>query len=418
MKIAYLAPEIPGLSSTFVNNEILWLEANGHTILPVSVHPTVNPENPGRLAERTCYLYPLGLPSFLAATLHSLITRPGRLLRAAALLVADIFSPDVPGAYAVKLAYQFLAANRLARILQQTGCAHLHVHFMNVPTQIGMYAAVLARIPFTVTAHANDIFDHPILLKTKSRRASRIITISEYNREYLRQQGLAETKIAIVRCATPSSGTLERPPPRKAHDTIRIGSLGRLVEKKGMDTLITCVGELVAAGTRVHLEIAGDGPLRQTLERQVALLALGEHVTFRGEIRNEDVPAWLATLDIFVLACRTDARGDMDGIPVAIMEAMAHHVPVVSTRLSGIPELVIHRQTGLLAEPGDAAGLAAQIRALIDDPAWRQRLARQAHRHVSVEFGVETNIARLASVFREAQNRHPASPTIRGDEQP
>jgi glycosyltransferase involved in cell wall biosynthesis len=188
-------------------------------------------------------------------------------------------------------------------------------------------------------------------------------------------------------------------PEFKRRERYRIGTLARLVEKKGMDVLIRAVAELRDRPYRIELSIAGDGPLRSELETLVRDLNLTDTVRFEGGIAHSQVADWMRNLDAFVLACRKDSHGDMDGIPVVLMEAMSQSVPVVSTRLSGIPELVVHEETGLLADPGDHSSLAAQIDRLLESAELRSRLADRAMGHVRREFGQDVNLDRLLRHF-------------------
>ncbi len=400
MKIAYLAPEIPGFSSTFVNNEILWLEDDGISVIPISVHKPKITHDSNNLADRTIYLYDFKLISFIASTAIISIRNPLSFLKSVSLLFGDIKKTGILKITSAKLIYQFMAANHLARILLKRQCSHLHVHFMDVPTQIAMYASSLSGIPFSITAHANDIFENALLLKTKSERATKVITISEFNRQYLIQQGVSEDKLTIVRCATKistNSKNLDQPTPI----TPTIGSLGRLVEKKGMDKLIKAIKILKQNGYKPHLQIAGSGPLENKLKMLSAELGISSDVTFIGAIENDQVPNWLNKIDIFVLACQIDSSGDMDGIPVVLMEAMAHGVPVISTKLSGIPELVIPNKTGLLAKPGSAPDIAKKITEMIDNPETCKVLCKNALHHIHSEFSVPVNLNRLERVFSE-----------------
>ena len=171
------------------------------------------------------------------------------------------------------------------------------------------------------------------------------------------------------------------------------------MEKKGVAHTLRAIAALRQQGQAVHLSIAGNGPLRASLEQLSVDLQLSDAVEFIGDIAHDRVADWLAGLDVFVLACCEDSKGDRDGIPVALMEAMQLGVPVVSTALSGIPELVVHRQTGLLAEPGDPASLARQLAALLDSAELRGDLGKAGRQHVSGEFGKDTNIARLVHYF-------------------
>ena len=396
--VAYLAPEIPALSATFVYEELHGIEQRGLRVVPVSVHRPRQPaQDQAALARRVLVLYQ-GSP--VAGLLRSLglLPRFGRGLgRALRCLAADLAECGLLRPASWKLVYQFFAAARLAQILRERGCEHLHVHFAHVPTQIAMYASALSGIPFTVTAHANDIFERGLLLRRKAERARRFLTISGHNLAYLRQLGLPEAQLAIVRCGVSFQA---RPhAPRPADAPFVIGSLGRMVEKKGFDVLIAAVARLRDAGRALQLRLAGDGPLRAELEAEVAARGLQAVVQFDGSLSHDQVAAWMHSLDSFVLACKVDRNGDMDGIPVVLMEAMSQSLPVVSTRLSGIPELVVDGESGLLAAPADAEDLALQIERLIDSPALRRHLGEGACRHVMEEFGMERNLDRLLDAF-------------------
>ncbi|MEW6514352.1 MAG: glycosyltransferase [Pseudomonadota bacterium] len=391
--IAYLAPALTALESTFVYDELLGLEARGIRIVPVSVHrPERYLVGHDELIARTHYLYDGGIAATLARSLVALAGPRKSLAAAWRLLRADLreAGPRQGG----KLTFQFLVAVRLANILIENGCRHLHIHFAHVPTQIGMYAAAMAGIPFTVMAHANDIFERGLLLARKAERARKFLTISEYNRAYLERIGVAPEHLAVVRCGV-SFQVRDEVPSRQRRLSWRIGTLGRLVEKKGVDVLIRAVGLLRDRSHGVELAIAGDGPLRAELEALVVSLGLGDAVRFQGNLSHAQVRGWMHELDMFVLACKPDANGDMDGIPVVLMEAMSQQVPVVSTRLSGIPELVIDGETGLLANPGDTEGLAMQIGRLLAAPGLGQSLALRGAAHVRAEFGQEVNLDRL-----------------------
>lgn len=391
--IAYLAPALTALESTFVYDELLALEAQGLRVVPVSVHrPQRYLVDQDGLLARTRYLYDQGPFVTLANSVLAFVLGRKQRAKAARWLLRDL--REVGLSQGMKLTYQFLVAAKLAEILIRSRCMHLHIHFAHVPTQIGMYAAAMAGIPFTVMAHANDIFERGLLLPRKAERARKFLTISEYNRAYLESVGVAPEHIAVVRCGV-SFPIRDECPPQASRAVYRLGSLGRLVEKKGFDILLQAVAQLRGSGYQVELSLAGDGPLHAELKTLVSRLGLADCVQFEGNLPHDRVGAWMLSLDAFVLACKPDTHGDMDGIPVVLMEAMSQRVPVVSTRLSGIPELVIDGQTGLLAEPGQATDLARCIGRLVDSPSLGQSLAHRGAAHVRMEFGQAVNIQRL-----------------------
>src|SRR5882724_1125183 len=340
--IAYLAPELPALSATFVYEELLGLERRGFRVIPFSVRAPASPVSDQKaLAQRTVHLYGKSPFSLVVSGLAALPSFGRRTLLAMTQLLADMRACGPFRLESWKLAYQFLPATALARQLLRAQCRHLHVHFAHTPTQIAMYASALSGIPFTITAHANDIFERGLLLRQKAERALRLLTISDYNRRYLEGAGVPKEHLAVVRCGV----SFEAAPPAAGamHDgVLRIGTLGRMVEKKGFDVLLRAVALRHQAGQSVELRMAGDGPLKSELQQLAQTLGIACITRFDGGLPHHEVAQWMLQLDLFVLACKKDRRGDMDGIPVVLMEAMSQSIPVISTRISGIPELVVH----------------------------------------------------------------------------
>ena len=409
-RIAYLAPEIPALSATFVYHEILALRGKGFEVLSFSVHPPASPATEqcaALLAKETLQLYPLGTASFLAAAIYCKLRHPLRYLSAAGMLLGDMITVGFFSRATAGLLYRFLAAARLARILEEHDCRHLHVHFAHVPTDIAMYAARLAGITFSFTSHANDLFERGWLLNEKVARSAQAMTISEYNRRFLVSQGADRKKIAIVRCGVDIGRFNDRIkatnpiPPLGGDSAIPvIGSLGRLVEKKGFDTLIAAAGILFRSGRNFRIEIAGDGPLKAELLKQAKQEGVADRITFLGPVANDTVPEWLCGLNQFVLACRVDSNGDMDGIPVALMESMAAGIPVISTTVSAIPELLEHETSGLVVPPADPQALADAIDGLFDCAELRGRCIAGGRLKIAGEFSEEVNAEKLSQLFK------------------
>lgn len=399
LRIAYLGPELPSLSATFIYEELLGLERRGVAVTPFSVRRPAQPAaGQDDLAHRTQVLYGRSAVALVLDGLTALPSFGRRALKSLGWLARDMATVGLHRPMAWKLAYQWLMGARLARSLQRAGCTHLHVHFAHTPAQIAMYASAFSGVPFTIMAHANDIFERGLLLRQKAQRACKLLTISQYNLAYLRSVGVPEDDLAVVRCGVSFEPRADVP----AYSTkpvYRIGTLCRLVEKKGVDDLIRALALLRGAPWRVELSIAGDGPLREPLAALARELQVDGSVHFVGALGHDAVTGWMHSLDVFAVACKKDSNGDMDGIPVVLMEAMSQRVPVVSTRLSGIPELVMHEQTGLLAPPADPPALATELRRLFESPDLRARLAGAAVLHVQAEFGQQVNLDRLLGYF-------------------
>ncbi|MBE9047205.1 glycosyltransferase family 4 protein [Pleurocapsales cyanobacterium LEGE 10410] len=399
--IAYLAPEIPSISGTFVYKEIITLQDKGIEIIPLSVHRPkviVQDSKVKELSNNTIYLYQQSLLSALINSILLLLNKPNSYITTLSTVFDDIFSSGFGKLKSWKLLYQFFYAGLVAQILEKNSCQYLHIHFASVPTQIGMYASSLTGIPFSFTSHANDLFENKLLLKDKVERAKTAVTISQYNYEFLAQQGVDTDKLKIVRCGIDINKhdfmprrTLKKPP--------TIGSLGRLIEKKGMDDLVLALSKLHHKGVDFRLEIGGEGHLNDYLQELAVTHQIRDKIEFKGAIPNDRVYSWLENLDIFVLACKKDSQGDRDGIPVVLMEAMTIGVPVISTRISGIPELIEDEQSGFLAEPNSPESLASAIEKLLGWSEPISDLTQAARNRVVEEFELQSNVDRLLSVF-------------------
>jgi len=399
--IAYLAPEIPALSATFVYNEILALQDRGYEIVSISVHEPsaiVLENRVDALRAATHSLYRKGLADFILAALSLLCVMPRAFCRTIGMVLQDASIVGLHSRTRIGLLYRFFSACRVACILRQKKCSHIHAHFAHVPTDIAMYAASLAGIPFSFTAHANDLFERGWLLSEKIARSAFAATISEFNRDFMIAQGGERNKIHIVRCGI-DSARFSPAPPRRISPPYLIGTIGRMVEKKGFDTLLHAAALLRNSEVDFHLVIAGGGSLELELRATSDRLGLTSSVEFPGPMANEQVPTWLQSLDLFVLPCQQDTNGDMDGIPVVLMEAMASGVPVVSTRISGVPELITHGYEGLLVEPRSAEALADAITQLLFNDELRASCSKNGRLKVVREFDAEVNIDRLVEML-------------------
>lgn len=402
MKIAYLAPELPSLSATFVYNEILELEAIGTKVIPFSVHNSLSNIQESRvqnLKKRTRVLYVQSKISILKDNGIFFLKNTTQYLKTFKMLCSDMWRVGILSRTALGLGYRYLFAASLAKQLIETECEHIHVHFAHVPTDIAMYAASFSGITFSVTAHANDIFERGWLLKEKVQRSSFFATISEYNKRYLINQGVVAGKLRIVRCGVDAVQFEERKE-FISNVPVKIGVVGRLVEKKGIDCLISAVSKLKIQGQQIELFIAGSGPLENDLSELMKIEGLSDNdVHFLGAMPHKQVADFIKSLDMFVLPCKKDNQGDMDGIPVVLMEAMLSGVPVISTELSGIPELVVNQETGLLVRPNNVQELSDAIVCLINNDDLRERMLKKAVFKVKDEFSLQGNTDKLSSMF-------------------
>ncbi|CAN7292387.1 glycosyltransferase [Phenylobacterium sp. LjRoot225] len=242
--------------------------------------------------------------------------------------------------------------------------------------------------------------------RTLFAHGDRFLPISELWRSSLIELGCPQERILLARTGVDCDALpfAERTPGPVA----RILSVGRLVEKKGVEVALRALARLPRDAADWRYEIVGSGPLLEDLKRLAVELQLGERVQFVGSLDSAGVRRHLEAADIFLLPSLTAKNGDMEGIPVALMEAMASGACVVSTQHSGIPELVGHGACGLLAQEGDVDDLVVQLERALAEPALRLALARRARRKVETEFNQKTLQDQLAASIEDAAPRRPA----------
>ena len=349
-KIAYLAPEIPALSATFVYKEILQLQELNVKIKSVSIHRPGNKASSDvlkKLESETFYLYEQSFFKVIILNLFLIILSPLKYFSVFRMALSDALNIGITTHIGKGLLYRFLIGAGFVNYLRKNNIEHIHSNFAHIPTDIAMYAAALHGVTFSFISHANDLFERGWLLKEKVARAKFAVTISEYNKKFLIDQGADEEKINVIHCGVDTASFSKREK-KKLSNPPALGTLGRMVEKKGFDVLILACSILKKEGVEFKLQIAGGGPLKSNLKDLARSLDLVDTIDFIDFISHEDVPDWIKSLDIFILPCKKDEHGDMDGIPVVLMEAMLSGVPVITTRISGIPELVVNEVTGLL----------------------------------------------------------------------
>lgn len=400
LSIVYVVSRFPTVTETFVVNEWLRMASRFRMSLVSLVRSREEPVHPEtRAVLASTHFVPSLAASTLRAHARGLARGPGRYLRTLAHVV--VRSPGSPMGGRLKGAVSFWKAVRIAELVTEAGAQHLHAHFANHPATAAWVVHRLTGLPYSFTAHANDLFAGPALLDEKLRAAAFVAVISDYNRTYLAERLPGAGRVEVVHCGV-DTGQLPFVQRTRAE---RILCVGRLVETKGQADLLHALASVCRDHPQLRLDLVGEGPDLDRLRKLVRSLGLEERVRFRGVLSSEQVRAEMTACDVFVLAARPHPSGRMDGIPVALMEAMATGAPTVSTRLSGIPELVVDGVTGLVVDPGDREALAGALRRLVEDPELRARLAVAARRHVEERFDLETEVERLAELVRSAHGR-------------
>lgn len=408
-RVAYFVSWFPAPTETFILHEMLELRSRG---LEIDVFPLFGaapgPRHPGtdEMIARTRYHRALTL-EVLAAQAFWLLTRPLAYLRAWARAIrGNLASP----AFLLKAIAVVPRAAFIARLVSARGHAHVHAHWATHPALAALVVKELTGVGFSFTAHAHDLYLDRSMLEEKIRDARFVVTISEYNRQLIRELygEDAAGKTAVIRCGVDVRSF--RPPaePRRAPELPLVACVAGLRDYKGQRHLVDACALLRARGVAFRCVLVGDGPERSRLARRIAELGLAE-VELAGALPQDRVREVLARASAVVHPSVTTEAGMMDGIPVALMEAMAAGCAVIATRVSGIPELVEDGRSGLLVEQRDPRALADAIARVLSDRELAARLGREGRQAVLRRFSLASSGAALLDAFRSAGIATPSN---------
>jgi len=396
MRLAYLVSRFPTLSETFVIREVLEVQRLGHE---VQVYSLKGGSDSGydRAAEETVratqYSPFLWSGPLLWANLKAAAVHPIRYWGTLGYLLFHGIRQPLE---CVKGLVTFPKVVYYGALMASRGVEHVHAHFANVPTLAALVIRRIWGIPYSFVGHGlHDLFDFRTMLRNKVRHARFAVLISEYNRQHVvRDCDPADAaKLHVVRTGTDVE-RLSRVP-RQPEKGLLV-TVARLSAEKGLTYMVEALSLLRQRGVRARWSVAGEGAERGALEAKVRELGLGGEVTLWGAIAAEEVAPLVARAEVFVLPSL------FEGLPVTLMEAMALRVPVVSTAITGIPELVRDGRTGLLAQPRDPTGLADAIERLLKDPELAGRLAENGYRLVREEFDLRRNARRVVDLIEQS----------------
>jgi colanic acid/amylovoran biosynthesis glycosyltransferase len=334
------------------------------------------------------HYFPPGYRGLLRATARSALARPLGYARALAFVARH------------RLGRLVLLAASYAEVVRGKAIEHLHAGYGTTPATVAMLTSWLSGRPYSFTLHAYDLFQENPTLTFKANHARFVSTISQFNKEFIARTfpAIDLRRVQVVRLGVDLETWSMRPPASRSGPTQCL-CVANLVPFKGHEVLLRAVAALHQRGTAVRCALVGDGPLRPDLEALAATLGIGAVVEFTGRLDPAAVRARLAAADVFILPGVVDQGGNRDGIPVALMEAMATGVPVVSSVVSGIPELVKDGETGWLCPPGDAPALADAIHDVARDAARAQARAQAARRWVEAEFDLRRTAREMIRLF-------------------
>lgn len=402
--VGYIVTTWPRLSQTFVLNEVLALERLGVSLRIFSVKTPGNEPVHGDLARvraRVSYLsFRRRWSSVISANYRLARQRPRHYFRCLS---------RAAGYFRWGVIKHFLRAAYLAELLRAEPVGRLHAHFATAPALVAMFTHWLTDIPYSFTAHARDIYvdQSPRILRAEMQFADAVVTVSEYNRRHL------STKIrpganGKLRCIYNGLDlrdfTFQLPCASQPGPPV-ILSVGRLIEKKGFCDLLLACEILRRQGRHFQVEIIGTGPWEGLLQTQTKRLRLQERVKFLGAQPQEVVREAFRRATVFALPCIISGKGDRDGIPTVLMEAMASGTPVVSTFVSGIPELIEAGSNGLLVPPNNPLLLANALDQLLNAPELREKLARAARAKMEARFSIEESARELRALFENGARR-------------
>lgn len=402
MRIAYICNRYPSVSTAFIHEEVEALRALGvdvHTfsVRRANMNELVSPAYQ-QAAATTHAVVPPRWVELLRAHARAITTRPIRYLSTLRLAL-HLSPPGLRGR--LWQLFHFTEAMPVWDQCRGRELRHLHAHFVNAATDVALLVTHFGGPgwSWSLTLHGPaEFYDvSKVRLPEKVARARFVVCISDFARSQVMAQVDERhwKKLHVVHCGVDPDRFSPRQNGYPPNGPLRILHVGRLVDVKGQALLVEALALLAQRGVSAVTTIVGDGPRRDALERRVRELGIDQRVEFTGALGHHEVPDRYAAADAFCLSSFSE------GVPVVLMEAMAMGVPVVATRVMGIPELVDHGVTGLLVAPTRADALADALALLADAPALRRELARAGREKVVREFNLGRSAQRLRDLFQE-----------------
>jgi glycosyltransferase involved in cell wall biosynthesis len=414
MRLGYLYSRYPVISQTFCDAEMLALERLGIELEIGSVYPpltSLRHEHISRLRAPVRYAPPQEILKVWEKNAKAAGTWPAALV------------DQHERKYGLSFKAEQRARNALyfADLFARNGVDHFHVHFANRAAHTAIFLNEISKIRFSVTAHGQDFMKdlgNDDLLREICAAAEFVAAETDYSRDLLRER-CPDSAEKIYRVYNGIDLERFRDVQAPGGSAVpHIVSIGRLVAFKGFDHLIDACGELTRRGLDFTCEIIGDGPLRDYLQEKIDRLKLSPRVKLLGSLSQGTVMEKLRAADIFALASVTDREGASDVFPTVIIEAMATARPVVSTRLAGIPELVVHGETGLLLAPGDASALAQALGQLIRHSELRWRYGDAGRARIEQHFRIEHTVTPLIELLEKKSTASAKSSQRRASHPP
>lgn len=400
MRIAYFTNTYPRATDTFIRREVIGLRKRGFDVVTYSVRKTGSDHDVDEevITEKrnTKYILPFNILALLILNFKTLIADPKNYLRTFILAYKTV-RPGIKGHF-LQLVY-FLEAVSLSKLLIEDRVEHLHNHLGDNSGTVTLLAAKLADIPYSISIHGPHIFFDGLhwALDKKTEHAKFISCIGHFCTSQMMLYSDKEywSKFKIIRCGVDLNRFDYQEPKGIAKKIVYVG---RLSAEKGVPILFDSIAKLKEQNYDVQLTLLGDGEDRDFLEKLAHDMNINDHVIFGGFVDQKTIATTLRESDIFVLPSFAE------GIPVALMEAMAIGIPVIATYVGGVTELVIDQNTGQVVSPSDSEGLAQAIARYIDQPEWCKTISKNAREKVATEFNIEDQVDKLAQLFSTEKN--------------
>ena len=398
-KVAYVLKMFPRFSETFILSEILELERQGMEVRIYSLKLPNDGRFHGDVARvKAPVTY---VPSVVAANFRDFLTPHWRVFNWNRRRYLKTLWRTIRRRRwgAVK---RFMQAAYLAPQLRDAGITHVHAHFASSATSVAHHLHHLIGLSYSFTAHAKDIYIDGVaedVLRRKLDSARFIVTVSDYNRAHLASIAPHADIVRIYNGLDLQQFSLDGTHPDALPMVLAVG---RLVEKKGFDILVRACAILNSQQVRFRCTIVGTGALEHPLRAMVDELELGDLIDLPGPMPREALITLYPRASVLVAPCVIGSDGNRDGLPTVLIEAMALGVPVISTDVTGIPELVQHGVTGRLAGQNDPGALAASIRASLEQRADSMEMAREGRRVVENRFDLRRNVTDLRTLLEKA----------------
>lgn len=397
-KLAFVLSQFPETHETFILREFLGLREKGIDFEIYSLKECgdkiIHPEARG-LIKRTIYTPALCLGSLF----YWLFAFPQGLLETWAYCIKTDLKNLMNF---IKVNVVFLKALYCARIMKKHNVRHVHAHWATMPTTAAVAIAKLLDIPFSFTAHAWDIYlNDQDSLKEKMRDAQFVVTCTKANKDYLDHlnQGRFDGKVIVNYHGIDLRSFALRD--NRGRSSNLILAIGRLVEQKGFEYLVKACGLLRRKSLHFQCIIVGDGPLRNRLEDLRDSLGLSKMITMPGTVKQDQIKKWFQEAHVFAAPSVVAKNGDRDGIPNVILEALAIGVPVVATEVSGIPEVIIDQDTGILIPQRDENALAAAIENILLEHAPVDMFRVNGRRKIEQEFDIQSNVSAFVKILAQ-----------------